>query len=99
MAKCANCSKDALYSYNVSGDFVINYCQSHLPRFLYTRTGEVLANRIEVVNPTVIEPEVEVLPEIIAQKKAKAKVVKEVPVVEEAPVTEEPALEEAPSED
>ena len=99
MAKCANCSKDALYSYNVSSDFVINYCQSHLPRFLYTRTGDILANRIEVVNPTVVEPEVEVLPEIIAQKKAKAKVVKEVPVVEEPEVIEEPVLEETPLED
>ena len=89
MAKCANCSKDALYSYNVSGDFLINYCQSHLPRFLYSRTGEVLANILDVVNPTVPEPEVEVPVEVTAQKKSKNKVVKETPVV----------IEEAPSEE
>lgn len=36
MANCANCESPAQYVYQVSADYSINYCQRHLPRFLYT---------------------------------------------------------------
>jgi len=34
MATCANCSSDALYVYQISSNYGINYCQRHLPSFL-----------------------------------------------------------------
>lgn len=34
MATCANCSSDALYVYQISPKYGINYCQRHLPTFL-----------------------------------------------------------------
>ena len=34
MANCANCSSDALYVYQLTADYGINYCQRHLPSFL-----------------------------------------------------------------
>jgi hypothetical protein len=34
MAICANCSSDALYVYQLSANYGINYCQRHLPSFL-----------------------------------------------------------------
>jgi hypothetical protein len=37
MPTCANCNKEALYTYQVTELFGINYCQDHLPRFLYSQ--------------------------------------------------------------
>jgi hypothetical protein len=34
MANCANCSSDALYVYQITADYGLNYCQRHLPSFL-----------------------------------------------------------------
>jgi hypothetical protein len=34
MANCANCSSDALYVYQLTADYGLNYCQRHLPSFL-----------------------------------------------------------------
>jgi len=34
MANCANCSSDALYVYQITSDYGINYCQRHLPSIL-----------------------------------------------------------------
>ena len=34
MAICANCSSDALYVYQLTAEYGINYCQRHLPSFL-----------------------------------------------------------------
>ncbi|CAB4123926.1 hypothetical protein UFOVP46_129 [uncultured Caudovirales phage] len=36
MSTCANCKNDALYTYEVTDTFSIDYCQYHLPRFLHT---------------------------------------------------------------
>lgn len=37
MATCANCSNDAVYTYQPGPEFYLHYCQYHLPKFL-TRT-------------------------------------------------------------
>ena len=34
MLICANCEGEALYTYVISPNYGINYCQYHLPRFL-----------------------------------------------------------------
>jgi hypothetical protein len=34
MASCANCSSDALYVYQITAEYGLNYCQRHLPSFL-----------------------------------------------------------------
>ena len=52
MATCANCSSDALYVYQVSSDYGINYCQRHLPSFL--KVG-VQPNLFDVVAEPVVE--------------------------------------------
>ncbi len=75
--KCANCQRDALYSYPVSGGYAINYCQSHLPGFLASRKK---AGLLPLQTPKVVE---EPAP-------AKASKKKEVEPVEEAPVEELP---------
>lgn len=86
MATCANCSNTALYTYQVTESFGIDYCQYHLPTFLskLKYTG--------ALKPKAAEPEVEVK---TTKKKASAPVVEE-PAVVEAPVVEVAPTEEAP---
>jgi hypothetical protein len=86
MATCANCTNTALYTYQVTEDFGIDYCQYHLPTFLskLKYTG--------ALKPKAVEPVVEVK---ATKKKAAAPVV-ETPVVEEAPIVEAAPAEEAP---
>lgn len=50
MIKCANCSKDAVFQYNVSDDFAIYYCLTDLPRFLKGKTAEASLKSL-VVQP------------------------------------------------
>ncbi len=50
MIKCANCSKDAVFQYNVTDDFVIYYCLTDLPKFLKGRTAEASLKTL-VVQP------------------------------------------------
>lgn len=69
MFKCANCPKDAEYTYRVNGSIMVHYCDSHLPHFLQQKK---LAGLIPLVVPTPEEPE----------KTSKKKTVAE-PVVEE----------------
>jgi len=84
MVKCANCSNDALYVYQVTESFGINYCQYHLPRFLHDqRNGGLLAA------PVQSEPELPVVEE--APKTKKKAVAEETPVVDEVPLEETPA--------
>lgn len=81
MAKCANCTRDAVYVYQVTSAFKQEYCQKHLPQFLWKKRDEgklALPVAVPVVElPVIEEPVVEE------------------PVVEE-PVVEEPVVEEAP---
>ena len=43
MSTCANCAKDAMYTYEVTDTFAIDYCEYHLPRFLHTmKNGGIL---------------------------------------------------------
>ena len=72
MVTCANCSGEALYTYQVSDSYLINYCQYHLPKFL---VGKKNAGQLPLVTPkpakavketkveAVVEEEPEVVPE------------------------------------
>lgn len=87
MAKCANCTNEALYAYKVNASFTINYCPKHLPKFLASQRIAGL-----------LKPEPEVVAEAPkSSKKSKTETVVEEPVVEEPTVTEEPAVEDAPN--
>jgi hypothetical protein len=77
--KCANCSRDALYTYVIGGNHNINYCQSHLPRFL---TAQRDAGLLPLVKPPVVETPAKV------SKKKETEVVVEPEVVEETPEEE-----------
>lgn len=87
MANCANCSADALYVYQVTKGFGVNYCQKHLPKFI-AKAGTFV--NIE----TVVE---ESVPEVVKVSKKKPEVKVEVPVVEPEP--ESAPNEEAPAQD
>lgn len=71
--KCANCVADARYTYRVTADFKIHYCDKHLPRFLASQKAAGLL-QLDVIVPEV-------------PKTSKKKTVEEAPVepVEEAP--------------
>jgi len=79
MATCANCSSDALYTYNVTPDFGINYCQYHLPKFLLN------AKHADLVSDVAVEAPVEVP----VSKSKKAEVTVDAPVDTEAPAPTE----------
>ena len=91
MPKCANCPADAEFTYNVNGDLLIHYCETHLPKFLSGRkaAGELSLVIVGLVEPVVEEPVVEE-PVKTSKKKATEPVVEETPVEEPA---EEPAAE------
>lgn len=84
MITCANCSNEALYTYQITDDFNIHYCQYHLPRFL---TAKKNAGELPLMVPREIPEE---QPKT-SKKKAADPVVEEPvaePVVEETPVGE-----------
>lgn len=53
MIKCANCEGEAMYTYQINPDYLINYCQYHLPRFL---TAARDAGQLNLVIPVVEAP-------------------------------------------
>jgi hypothetical protein len=56
MTTCANCQNEAIYTYPVSDNFLIHYCQYHLPKFL---TNQKRAGQLPlIVEVAVSEPEV-----------------------------------------
>lgn len=75
MIKCANCLDDALYTYKISEEIYINYCNSHLPSFLASRKA---SGQINLVVPAIVEE---------SAKSSKKKTVSE-EVPEEEPVAE-----------
>jgi hypothetical protein len=95
MATCANCQNEASYRHQYATSFGTNYCQYHLPAFLYkARDLGILALPVEAVAEVIEEPVV---------KTSKKKVVEAVvePVVEavaEEPIEEDVVAEETPSE-
>lgn len=85
MLTCANCDKDALYTYEVTDTFVINYCEYHLPRFLHTmKNGGMLKTTASFANEAA--DALAALAVVEAPKPSKKKTT----VVEEAPVEETP---------
>lgn len=87
MVNCVNCSREALYTYQVSSSYIIHYCQSHLPKFLVAKKNAGLLPLV-VPTPVVEEPVVE------TPKPSKKK-----EVVVEEPVVDEPPVEETPTEE
>lgn len=77
MIKCANCVDDALYTYKISDELSINYCNSHLPNFLTSRKA---SGQLNLVVPAIVEESK------TSKKKTTDTVVEEVP--EEEPVAE-----------
>jgi hypothetical protein len=77
MITCANCQSEALYTYQINPDYLVHYCQSHLPRFL---TAARDAGQLNLVVPVAETP---------APSKKKTTV--SAPVEEPAPVDETPA--------
>ena len=77
MVKCANCPGEAMYTYKVSDDYLIHYCQYHLPKFLI---GKRNAGQLPLVapkttktsktTPVVEEPVVEEEPEVVPEDAA-----------------------------
>lgn len=76
MATCANCQSEALYRHEYAEGFGTNYCQHHLPAFLF-KARELgmlqlpLEPIVEVVEePATVEETVEeVVEEAVAPKK------------------------------
>lgn len=82
MAKCANCSSEAFYTYAITKTYGIDYCSRHVPKFLQ---GQKRAGMLplRVVKEEVVEP----APTAPKTSKKKATVVED---VVEAPVEEAP---------
>lgn len=88
MATCVNCATDAMYTYEITDSFSIDYCQYHLPRFLHTmknggllKTTEVFAAETAGALAALAPVEEEVV-EAPKSSKKKTAVVEEVPVEE-----------------
>lgn len=84
--KCANCTKDAFYVYQLTANTQVLYCAAHLPKFLNNakkagllKTTDALKSAIEEGLKNITTPVVQA------------------PVVVEEPVVEEPVVEEAPA--
>jgi hypothetical protein len=78
MAKCANCTSDALYVYEVTDSFNINYCQYHLPVFLHKlqKSGSLkTTDEFDALKAEALAA--------VAPKTSKKKVEEETPIVEE----------------
>ena len=90
MATCANCVNDALYTYRVTDDFGIDYCQYHLPRFLIDHKNSGL---LEVIPAQVAIPEIEETSEPEAVAEEPVKTTKKKAVAKETPEEDAPAEE------
>jgi hypothetical protein len=44
MATCSNCSTDAKYRYTISPGLSVDYCATHLPKFLTAQKAAGLLN-------------------------------------------------------
>lgn len=86
MVKCANCSAEAEYTYVLSAEELINYCEDDVPNFLKKRKA---AGQLALI-PIQIKVEAPVAPEVDAPSKSSKKKTVE-PVEEETPA--EPEVE------
>lgn len=75
MITCANCNSDAQFTYAVAENYLIHYCQRHLPRFL---TGMKNSGNLPLQIP--VEPVVEA--PVVKPSKKKDVVVEETPAEE-----------------
>jgi hypothetical protein len=85
MSTCANCDKDAMYTYEVTDTFYIDYCEYHLPRFLHTMKNNGMLKTTSTFATAAAEalsalaPVEEVVEEAPKSSKKKAAVVEEAP--------------------
>lgn len=100
MNKCANCTLDAVFAYQVTGSYLIYYCSKHTPKFLSgTRYAGRLVKVSSIPAPVALVVEEPVIEEVSAPKPSRKKSapVAEPTDVEETVVVEEPTVvEEAP---
>lgn len=76
MAKCANCTGEAFFTYAITSSFGINYCSRHVPKFLQSqKNAGMLTLRVEkpVVEETPAVEEVVVEPAPTPKKKSTPK--------------------------
>lgn len=85
MVTCVNCSREALYTYQISQNYLIHYCQAHLPKFLVAKKNAGLL-ALQVPAAPVVEE---------APKTSKKKAVVEEKVEEPEVQVEEPAEDDA----
>ena len=93
MVTCANCPAEAEYTYDVNGELLINYCDSHLPNFL---AGRKASGQLPLIIPGLVEePVVEepVVEEPVVEEPVKTSKKKTADPVVEEPTVEEPAEE------
>lgn len=95
MTKCANCTDNAAFIYEISEAHTIEYCDAHLPRFLTDKKNAGLLKRSEELVQEQSDA-FEALSVKSTKKAAAKKAVEETPVVEEVPVEEVP-VEETPA--
>lgn len=57
MAKCANCTNEAFYTYALTATYGIDYCSRHVPKFLHIQkvSGMLPLRTPAVVEETVVE--------------------------------------------
>ena len=67
MIKCANCVADAVYTYSINEDTLINYCADHLPNFLASRKA---SGQLNLVVPAIVEETIEVVKDEKAETQA-----------------------------
>jgi predicted oxidoreductase len=95
MSTCANCTETAAYVYEISETHTIDYCETHLPRFLVDRKNAGLLKSPDFLT----EARAEAL-DILSSKNAKKKKSAVEEAVVEEPLVEVPVVEEPlPTED
>lgn len=67
MTTCVNCSNEALYTYVMTAEQKINYCDSCIPRFLSSKKD---AGQLPLLNDVVVEAPVAEEPAKSSKKKA-----------------------------
>jgi hypothetical protein len=85
LMKCANCSRDGFYIYQLTLKTQVFYCNLHLPKFLKQAKKAGLIKTTDALK-SVIEEGIKNMTPLVTEE----------PVVEE-PVVEEPLVEEAPT--
>ncbi len=83
MTTCANCASTALYTYQVTADLSINFCEKHLPGFLRAKGAPVaLVQRTEEHAAVLAEAAQKLAPKKSTKTSAKKPLMVDAPVEE-----------------